>query len=517
MNDDMLEKLKRKRKEIAERKGKKLFFIFHNAVLERTAKALPKTKDELANIKGWGKKKIDEYGDEILATINNENPETVSNNKILSVLELISFINTQFSRLGMVKVKGEIIEVNIHPKGYCFFTIKDSQAEDYAVGCYLSRWKIDNFRYLLEVGMEVIISAIPSVYKNGRFNLDVATIEPFGEGALKKAFEALKEELSAKGYFDESRKKPLPAFIQTIGLITSETGDAIHDFKKNLGEYGFEIKLFDVRVEGDYAEKSICSAIKWFNKNKPDIDVLVLIRGGGSLESLKAFNSEKVAEAINLSRIPIITGIGHEKDETIAGLAADKNFSTPTATAVFIKTQREGLMLQVQDYVNYLILGIKEILSKEKICVLGEAKNLKFAFERNLERHNFALLRITEKMTNGFSRIFREFKTLEQNFLNLIYPYKMIIQQQKHDLETNFKKCFNLIEKKIRSLEAKLKIAETGLYSLNPEFIFKKGFSVVYSADKKVIKESKDVKVGDKIFIKPYKGEITSLVKKIKE
>ncbi len=517
MNHEVLEKLKLKRKEIAERESKKLFMIFHNAVLERTAEVLPKTKDDLADIKGWGKRKIEKYGDEILAIINGEQETPISNDKIFSVQEFISFINNQFSSLGIVKVRGEITEVNPHPNGYCFFTIKDSQTEEHSVSCYLSRWKIDSFSHLLEVGMEVVVSATPSLYKNGRFSLTVNAIEPFGEGALKKAFEALKKKLAAKGYFDPARKRLLPEFMQKIGLITSESGAAIRDFRKNLGEYGFKIYLLDVRVEGDYAEESICSAIKWFNKNKPEIDVLVLIRGGGDLENLKAFNSESVAEAIGLSRLPIITGIGHEKDETIADYAADKSFSTPTAAAMFIRTQRENLIAQVKEYADNLVLITGEIFADKKDYVLDRAGDLKIAFDRVLERYKFILSKTAEKMTSGFNKIFRGFKLLEQNFLTLFYRYKTAARQQFHNLEIISQKCFNLMEKKLSLMEARLKAAEAGLLPLNPDAILKRGFSVVYKVDKKVIKDSKEVVVGDKIFIKPHKGEIASLVEEVKD
>ncbi len=365
--------------------------------------------------------------------------------------------------------------------------------------------------------MEIVVSTIPSLYKNGRFSLTVNNIEPFGEGALKKAFEALKKKLAARGYFNESRKRPLPAFIQTIGLMTSETGDAIHDFRKNLGEYGFKIYLFDIRVEGDYAEESISSAIKWFNKNKPEIDVLVLIRGGGDLENLKAFNSESVAEAIVLSRLPIITGIGHEKDETIADCVADRSFSTPTAAAVFIKTQRENLIAQVEKHADNLVLMIEEILVVKKDYISDMAEDLKVVFAGVLERYRFILSQSAEKMYVGLSRIFRGFKILEQNFLRLFYRYETAIRQRLHDLEIIFQKCFNLVEKKFNLAEIRLKTAEVALLSLNPEAVLKRGFSIVYKTDKKIIKESRDVKVGEKIFIKPHKGEIASLVEEVKD
>ena len=252
MNINLFNLLKEKRKQIALREGKELFKVFQNAVLERTAEAMPKNKKELENIKGWGKKKIESYGDEILAIINGG--QLKSNNaesdNILSVQEFLLFINNKFSTLGTLSVRGEITEVS-RRDNYCFFTIKDSQSQDHSVGCFIGRMGLGLYDYLLEEGMEVVVSAVPSLYKNGRFSLTVQKVEAFGEGALKKAFEALKAKLEAKGYFDISRKRPVPEFIQKIGLITSESGAAINDFRKNLGQYGFKISLLDVRVEGD--------------------------------------------------------------------------------------------------------------------------------------------------------------------------------------------------------------------------------------------------------------------------
>jgi len=442
---------------------------------------------------------------------------TLSKNRIFSVQEFISFINNQFSSFGEIKVRGEITEVNFHPNGYCFFTIKDSQTEEHSVICYLSRSKLESFSYLLTVGMEIVVSATPLLYKNGRFSLTVNRIEPFGEGALKKAFEALKNKLADKGYFDEARKKALPVFIQTIGLITSENGAAISDFRKNLGEYGLKIYLLDTRVEGNYAEESICSTIKWFNKNKPDIDVLVLIRGGGDLENLKAFNSESVAEAIVLSRIPIITGIGHEKDETIADYVADKSFSTPTAVAAFIKSQRENLINQVEEQADNLVLMTEEIFSSNKKYISDKSEKLINAFDRILEYYSFMLKNIIEKIPGGLNRIFKEYKISEQKFSHLFYCYEKTIYQQIHNLETMIEKSVNLMDKRLNLEKDRVKTIEIVLSSLNPEVILKRGFSIVYKADKKVIKGVGNVKVGETIFIKPYKGEITSLVEEVKD
>jgi len=365
--------------------------------------------------------------------------------------------------------------------------------------------------------MEVVVGAIPSLYKNGRFSLTVDSVEPYGEGALKKAFEALKKKLEAKGYFDESRKRALPEFIQKIGLITSESGEAVHDFQRNIGEYGFEIFLMDVRVEGDYAEQSIVSAIEWFNKNKTDLDVLVLMRGGGGLESLKTFNSEKIAEAIIMSRLPIITGIGHERDESIADYVADRRFSTPTAVAVFLKTQREGLITRLENYTESLVLSTGEIFDYEKRNIGDKAENLKLIFSGILERQRFAISRVVEQMHNGLNGVFRGFNVLEQNFLKLIYQYEIYTQEKIHAVDIINQKCFNLLERKFDFEAGRLKAAEAALMPLNPAAILERGYSVIYGEDKKVIKEAKNVKTGERIFARLYKGKVTSRVEETDE
>ncbi len=566
MKKEILEILKQKRREIAQREGKELFKIFPNSVLEETARILPQTLGELSKIKGWGNIRIKKYGNEIIMLINlirnyngvrkpfqdelfkeisskmeqqniissdiNQAPiistnvlrnqtfklaskMNVGENKILSVGELISSLNDYFYSLKNFLVKGEITEINIHPNGYCFFTIKDSETEEHSVSCYLNRWKLDSFSHLLEVGMTVVLTVTPSIYKNGRFSLIVEKIEPYGEGSLKKAFEVLKKKLEAKGYFDIERKRLIPEFIKKIGLITSQSGAAIKDFRENLGQYGFEIYLFDVRVEGDYAEESIVRAIKWFNKNLPELDLLVLIRGGGGLEEFKAFNSEGVAEALAISRLPTVTGIGHERDETIADYVADKRFSTPTAVAVFIKNQREQLILQVENYLESLILLINSIFKDKKDFIFNKNQELKMVFSNLFDRYQLSFSKIVEKLDNCFNKIFKEFKELEQKFLSFIHRYQNNTQQQIYSLDIIAQKCFNLIERKFNLIKGELDISQSALISLNPENILKRGYSIVYTSDKNVLKQAGDTKTGEKIFVKLYNGKIVSRVEEV--
>ncbi|MBI2644208.1 MAG: exodeoxyribonuclease VII large subunit [Candidatus Wildermuthbacteria bacterium] len=390
---------------------------------------------------------------------------------ILSVEECHFLVNEAVSKLGILKVRGEISNIAKRKGAMAFFDLKDSNGKEFVLKCALFGWQFGRFNHLLQEGMEVVITGKPNLYKTGNFSIVLDAIEPYGEGAWKRALEELKKKLAAKGYFDPARKRALPEFIQKIGLITSEDGDAIFDFKTNLGEYGFQIFFYGVWVEGEKAEESIASAFEWFNKNRPDMDVLVLIRGGGGFENLKVFHSEKIAEAIITSRIPVLCGIGHEKDETIAGDVADKNCSTPTAAAVFLRTSREELMRTVEELASACASRTEEIF-EERLSLIAT---------------------MGERLHHTFGGILEQFHRIENNFMQLIYAKEAILQ----------------------SLEGELKTAHSLLLSLNPENILQRGYSVVYSEDRKVIKRASDVKKGDKIFTKFSQGEVGSQVENI--
>jgi len=187
----------------------------------------------------------------------------------------------------------------------------------------------------IELGMEIIVDGMPSIYApSGRFNFQVNTIELVGEGALKLAYDKLKKKLEDEGLFGIARKKEIPELVQKIGLITSETGAVIHDFLNNIGKYGFQIKFFNSRVEGQLATADLLKGIKYFENQ--DIDVLVIIRGGGSLESLQAFNNEVLVRRIAEFEKPVICGIGHDKDVPLCALVADLLVSTPTAVTTVL-------------------------------------------------------------------------------------------------------------------------------------------------------------------------------------
>ena len=275
--------------------------------------------------------------------------------KIFTVAEYIEYLNIFFKEREE-RILGEISEFKVYePSGHVYFTVKDKSGKG-ILACIMWKPVYGLCGVKLEVGMEVIVSGHPKIYPNtGRFSIICDAVELVGEGALKKAYDTLKKKLSEEGIFEESRKRSIPDYVHKIGVITSREGAVIHDFVNNLGKFGFKVLLVNSRVEGQAALKDLYLAIKTMKKQ--DIEVLVIIRGGGSLESLQAFNNEKLIREIAQFPIPVIVGIGHDKDLPLLALASDRMTSTPTAVATLLNRSWEEAYNKIRQ-VPYLLTRI---------------------------------------------------------------------------------------------------------------------------------------------------------------
>jgi exodeoxyribonuclease VII large subunit len=297
---------------------------------------------------------------------------------VLTVSQFLDTVNELLTALP-ARVRGEVTGWHVHQTGV-YFSLKDKE-DGALMDCYMSPFVWRGLGMEIQDGMEVVVAGASSIYKpKGRFSLRVESLELVGEGSLKKAYELLKKKLEQEGLFE--RKRPLPEFITKVGVITSRTGAVIQDFRKNLAKLGLEVNLYDTRVEGAKAVDGILGALKWFNNNMPELDVLVIIRGGGSLEDLQAFNNEHVSRELFASKIPTLCSIGHEKDVPIAQLVADESASTPTATAVRINQSWDRLYLGLPRYGQRLVSSFGETLLKYRnLLDIGSMLAL---FERNL-------------------------------------------------------------------------------------------------------------------------------------
>ncbi len=409
---------------------------------------------------------------------------------VYSVEECHFLVNESVSRLGKIKVRGEVNDAKNVREQMAFFDLKDSDGKDFVMKCAIFGWQFKKFQHLIENGLEVVVIGKLRLYKNGSLSIVVEELQPYGEGAWRKAFDALKKKLAAKGYFDESRKRAIPQIVQKIGLITSEEGQGLHDFEMNLGNYGFQVLLYGVWVEGDRAEASIVKAFQWFNTNRPDMDVLVLIRGGGGFENLKVFNSEKIAEAIVTSRIPVITGIGHEKDESIADYVADKCLSTPTAVAAFLRTQREDLLRTIDMLWENMQEKLSGIIEEQRLLVNSQARELEVAAFRVIEQYRFSVSQMVEKLHRGFGKVFESFASVKQRLVRAAWRY----------------------EQAVYSYISRTEQAAVALSSLNPENVLQRGYSIAHNARGETLKSISQIQEDEEVSVRLWKGKFSSRV-----
>ena len=253
-------------------------------------------------------------------------------------------LETAFS--GVV-VEGEVASFKINQGKFVFFDLKDDQS---SVGCFMMKFAL---RFPLEDGMKVRVRAVPKLTNWGKFSLTVQAVMPVGEGDLKKSFELLKKKLSAEGLFAPEKKRPLPENIVKIGVISSTQAAGYADFCKILNERwgGLELLVAHTQVQGMVAADQIIKALNYFNE-RGEVQVIAVIRGGGSADDLAAFNDEALVRAIAASKIPVITGIGHEVDESLCDLAADVVASTPSNAAQMLSRDRKEVLASIYGDIN---------------------------------------------------------------------------------------------------------------------------------------------------------------------
>lgn len=316
---------------------------------------------------------------------------------VFSVSEFLDFTNELLGARD-AQVQGEIVEAKDHPTGF-YFTLKDPAVEA-VMDCYLSPYTYRGLGMPLERGMLVRVGGVANIWKKkGRFSFRVETVALAGEGSLKKAYEALKKKLQEEGLFD--RKRPVLPFVRSIGLITSRTGAVIDDFRRNLLPLGMSVLHYDVRVEGASAVPQIRRALEWFNAHADRVDALAIIRGGGSMEDLQAFNDEFVVRGVFGARVPTVVSIGHDRDVPLAQLAADASGSTPTAAAHIINATWAPLTEQLPRLAQRLAYAYDAALATARADTDGLAHRLAVHLGRVAGAGNL----LAQRLSGGLERV----------------------------------------------------------------------------------------------------------------
>ena len=282
---------------------------------------------------------FDEFDDLVNLSIESSMLKNERVEQIFTVSDFIGVSNQVFEQtFASVLIEGEISSFKVNQKKFVFFDLKDEKS---SLGCFMTLWQM---RFPLEDGMKVVVKAQPKLTNWGKFSLTVQQITPKGEGSLKRSFELLKKKLTDEGLFNEDKKRRLPSQPGNIGVISSTQAAGYADFIKILDERwgGMKVRVAHTQVQGLAAPDQIVRALKYFNQTEDLPEVIVIIRGGGSADDLAAFNDEALVRAIASSRVPILTGIGHETDESLADLAADIAASTPSNAAQILVPDKKS-------------------------------------------------------------------------------------------------------------------------------------------------------------------------------
>jgi len=388
----------------------------------------------------------------------------------------------------------------------------------------------------LETGTEIIVHGEPDIYKpTGRFSFRANAFELVGEGVLKKAYDELKKKLTAEGVFEESRKRQIPTLPTKIGLITSKTGAVIHDFGNNLGRFGFITKFYDSRVEGALAIRELTEAVKYFSDK--EIDVLVVIRGGGSLESLQAFNNESLVRQITNFHVPVLCGIGHDKDVPLFAMAADKAFSTPTAVAKELNRSWEQIVYRLEYLGSNLINKYQSVITssrniidryysrfdlfyqkvKQKVDEISHiSREILNKYSSAISESAHSIQRYQSNIHSHYQRLVRTLDITGRLINNIFIQFQFSLKNHSRRMNDLISTINNNFSSNIESLFQVIRNSGRLIDQNNPSRQLKLGYSIVFS-EGKVVKSIHQVNKNDKLISRISDGEIISSVEEIKD
>lgn len=491
--------------------GVEQYRVLSNAVLDALVGTLPQTKDEMLLVKGIKEAKFSKYGATLLRMIKEhagsksevreiffheevkreDQVQSEENaDQTLSVSGFLDGLNVELSGMA-ARVRGEVSSVDIRER-VVYFTLKDS-ADESTLNCLIFRFQYEISGVALAIGDEIIVEGAPDIYKpSGRLSLKVGIIELCGEGALKKAYDALKLKFEEEGMFALEKKRALPQFPERIALITSEQGAAIGDFTMNLGAQGLKVDFYPTSVEGKKAVFEIIEALRYFDRHADKYDILVVVRGGGSLESLQAFNNEALVRELAASKIPTLLGVGHEKDVTLAALAADVMVSTPTATARTLREPWDEARGLVRYFGEHLPILMERELSLVKTELSTSSEELSRRLRGFLEYANTLKQSLVEKLLLVQSGIREKMTLLDQGEKNMARGFFLGLESAKKELA----------------------YAEDLLRQYDPTRVLKLGYSLVKSGAR-IVKGVEGLRVGDILDIQLNKGTVGARIETI--
>lgn len=439
--------------------------------------------------------------------------------KIYSVSELSQEIRNQLEEhFADLWVTGEVSNFRAAVSGHCYFTLKDANAQLRAV-CFRNQARYLKFKP--QDGISVIARGRLSVYEaRGEYQLLVEYLEPAGLGALQLAFEQLKAKLAAEGLFEPARKKPLPLLPRTVGIVTSPTGAVIRDILRILRRRfrNMNVILYPVKVQGEGAAQEIARGIEYLSR-RTSVDVMIVARGGGSLEDLWAFNEETVARAITASGIPIISGVGHETDFTIADFVADLRAPTPSAAAELVVHRKQDFVAELENRARRMsqVLRLKLSEARQRLTELRMHR----VFQTLVAKVGERAQRVDDCVVALDRRIRHRLSLARQEWLRassgvVRYDFQRLLGLKRAALDERNKRFETEFERYLVERRNRLGQAQAILRERSPLVILERGYSITRDAAGRIIRDPADVRVGSDISIRLARGELGATVREKK-
>ncbi len=445
-------------------------------------------------------------------------PSIFNTDTILSVSQLNNKAKSLLEQeLSYIQVIGEISNLSRPASGHLYFSLKDQRSQ---VRCALFKRQAQRLNFTPENGLQILVNANTSLYEaRGDYQLIINNAQETGDGALQKAFEKLKENLASKGLFSPEHKKELPTIPQSIGIITSPTGAAIQDILSVLNRRfpSIPVIIYPVMVQGTDAKYQINQALITANQRK-ECDVIILARGGGSLEDLWSFNEEMVAKAIFKSRIPVISGVGHETDVTIADYVADFRAATPTAAA-------EHATPDAQQWKNQFIAYQQQLSQLIQNKLMERARHLDWLDKSLKQQHPGKQLhiksqrladlnaRLHQNLQHTLAQSKNQLNTQQAKLMQFNPAYK--VQQLKSKFTLLNNRLHNNINNQLQKNKNQLQLLSTTLHIVSPLSTLERGYTLTSTEKGKLVHTSQDLKIGDTIKTRFAKSSVISKIQTI--
>lgn len=443
-------------------------------------------------------------------------PPPPAERRILSVTNLVNRVRQQIESANAdIWVEGEISNCRPAPSGHIYLTLKDASAQ---LPVVLFRRQAQLLRFRPADGLAVLVRGRISVYESrGQLQLIADTMEPRGAGSIQLAFEQLKERLSAEGLFDADRKRPLPAFPRCVGVITSPTGAVIRDIVTVVRRRHAPLNLLihPAVMQGASSPSSVARAIRWFNSNPQHADIILIARGGGSLEDLACFNDEALARIIAASKLPVVSAIGHETDFTIADFVADLRAPTPSAAAEIITAAQHRieervvlLDLRLRRSIRLHLLEARQRYSR--LSAPAVLARVSAGIDRRSQRIDELTLRLDRAVHRRHSQQAERLRQLTERLRR--QDVALRIAATRHRLEKVSGRLEQVAATTIAQRRVRLNAATTQLQALSPLKVLARGYALVYNADGTLLRSAGETAPGNVIQARLSSGSIAAQV-----